>query len=102
MKTTIKNNFGTLNHVTELILNAEIKFGSNYEGKICAFFETELRPASSERKILSIVYSGHLNSNSGISKTFEQPFQMTNKALEVWKIFVKEVEKELLEYIKNN
>jgi hypothetical protein len=102
MKTSIKNNFGTLEHVSQLIINAEIKFGSNNEGKICAFLETNVRPCSSERKTLSIVYSGSKNCNSGISKTFEQPFQMTDKAFEVWKIFVKGVEKELLSYIANN
>lgn len=102
MKVTTENNFGTFEHVTELCLNAELKIGGNNQGQIQISCEFPSGVNTSATVKLKIIYSGHLNLNSGISKRFESPFQMTAKAQEVFSVFSKNCEQILLDYIKEN
>jgi len=103
MKTEIKTDFGTIEHVTQLITKTPIKIGSFYDNGIGVFkaiMEVPTAPNCSGTKIITVAqYSGSLNCNSGISRNERLPFQITKGAEKAWESFVKEVEIELIKYI---
>lgn len=102
MKTTIENNFGSFEHVQELIMNSNIKIGMDYTGTIQAMVTWPAGYSTTKTKDIVVKYSGYIGCNSGIANSAEQPFQMTDKARIAFLEFEKHLRKELLEYIKNS
>ncbi len=102
MKTIVVNNYGSIEHVTEMCLNAQVEIGMDNHGEISAKAEFPTGYGTSDTKKITLVkYTGSLNYNGGAKIEGGEPFNMTDGAFKVWKQFLQETKKELLNYVTN-
>ena len=98
-----RNNFGTVEHIANLILSTKVYIGSdkiNGYTVIAAQVTIQTAPNCSCMEQVTIAkYTGSTHLNNGLLVNKTLPFQVTINAQKIWDSFVDEVGKELLSYI---
>ena len=98
------NDFGTVAHITRLILEKEVKIGSFYsnnnEGSGVFMARMELPKAVNCSSTHVVDILEYRESGLKIKRRYPK-FQMTKGAFKVWGEFLNTLEKEFLEYINN-